>query len=121
MKNSHPPPVKTATDGEWLMAKDRPRLVLCPDRLDRFVQLALRRPQMLFRLRAMPLHIVVVGGAGHFQLMDRFVHVVMDLVQVMPVTNLIGNRNPSGKRQTHTENGNYNRFRHDFFLSKIVN
>jgi hypothetical protein len=119
MKNSHSPPVKTATAGEWLMDEDRPLLVLCPDRLDRLVQFALRRPQMLFRLCAMPSHIVMVGGAGHFQFMDRFVHMVMDLVQVMPVTNLIGDRNPGGKRQTHTENSNDNRFRHDLSSQKL--
>ncbi len=72
-------------------------LPLGADRLDRVMQLVLRRMQMLFRLRAMPSHIVVVSGAGMVHFMDRFLYVVMDRVQIVPVTNSIGNRDPSNK------------------------
>src|ERR1039458_501960 len=69
---------------------------------------------MLFRLRAMPSHIVVVRFAGVVQLFDRLLHVFMDRIQIVPVTNLIGNRDPGSKRQTYRKNGNCNCFRHNF-------
>ncbi len=71
--------------------------MLCADRLDRFVQLMLGCVQMFFRLGAMPGHIVVIGSAGVLQLMDRFLHVVMDRVQIVPVMNPVGNRDPRDK------------------------
>ena len=71
--------------------------MLCSDRLDRVVQLVLGCMQMLFRLGAMPLHVVVVGGAGVVQLMNRFLDVVMDRVEIVPVMNSIGNRDPGDK------------------------
>jgi hypothetical protein len=41
-------------------ARNRQKLLpRCLGRLDRLVQFVLRRPQMLFRLHAMPGHIVV--------------------------------------------------------------
>src|ERR1017187_433928 len=93
---------------------DSSQLLVCPDRLDRLVQLLLRRMQMLFRLRAMPSHIVMVGCAGLVHLMDCLSHVFLDPLQVVPVMNLIGNRDPGSKRQTRRKNRNYNRFRHSF-------
>jgi hypothetical protein len=56
----------------------------------------------------------MVGGAGLVHLSHRFLHVFLDPLQVVPVMNLIGNRDPGGKRQTHRKNRNYNRSRHNF-------
>lgn len=47
---------------------------------------------MLFRPRAVSIHIVVVGCAGIFHLVDRLLHVAMGLVQIVPVTNPLGNQ-----------------------------
>jgi Asp/Glu/hydantoin racemase len=85
---------------------DSSQLLVCPDRLDRLVQLLLRRMQMLFRLRAMPSHIVMVGCAGLVHLMDCLSHVFLDPLQIVPVMNPIGDRDPGSKRQAHRKNGN---------------
>jgi hypothetical protein len=77
-------------------------------RLNRLVQFTLCCAQMLFRLSAMSLHIVVVGCADGFHLMDRVFQVLTDRLQVVPVTNL---RNcdsrdkPTNDRHTR-KNGN---------------
>jgi hypothetical protein len=43
----------------------------------------------------------MVGGAGVVQFSDRFLHVFVDRVQVVPIMNPIGNCDPGSKRQTH--------------------
>lgn len=70
------PSVKTP-DVRQLMSDNRcwiadSRQLVRPSCLDRFVQLMFRGPQMFFRLRAMPGHIVVVRRAGMVHLFDRF-------------------------------------------------
>ena len=62
------------------------------------MQLVLGRFQMLFRLGAMPSHIVVVGGSGVIHFMNCFHHVIMNRVQIVPVMHPIGNRDPGNKR-----------------------
>jgi len=83
------------------------------------MQLVVCRMQMLFRLRAMASHIVMVGCASPVHLTLCLLHVFLDRLQVVPVMNLIGNRDPGSKRQTHRKNRNYNRSRHSFPL-KVV-
>jgi hypothetical protein len=70
------------------MANSGKLLPAPPGRLDRFVQFTLCLPQILFRLGAMSGHVVVIGCAGSFHLVDRFLHVIMDFLQVVPVVNL---------------------------------
>ena len=61
------------------------------------MQFAFRRMQMLFRFCTMSSHIVVVRRASVIHLMDRFYHMVMDRIQVVPVMHSLGNRDPGGK------------------------
>ena len=85
-----------------------------PGRLDRIVQFMLCLPQILFRPGAMSGHVVVIGCAGIFHLVDRFLYVVMDFFQIVPIVNLIGNRDSSSKRQTGRKSRNSNCFLHRF-------
>ena len=57
-------------------------------RLDGLVQFVLGGAQMLFRLDAVSVHVVVVGRAGSFHFVDGFLHVVMDCLQVAPIASL---------------------------------
>ncbi len=98
------------------MADKRSLLPLCPNRLDRLVQLTLRFMQMMLRLRAMSGHIIVVGFAGVVEFVDRFLHVVMDRVQIVPIMHSIGDGDSGNKRQTHRKNSNDNRLIHNFSL-----
>ncbi|MFY9905607.1 MAG: hypothetical protein WAK62_10705 [Terriglobales bacterium] len=75
-----------------------PCLALRLDRLDSIVELVLRRVEVFFGLSAMSSHIVVVGGTGVVQLSDRFLDMVMDRVQIVPVMHSIGDRDPGNKR-----------------------
>src|SRR5271165_4724945 len=93
-------------DGGWLITVTPQVLPLYADGLDRFMQFALCGMQMLFCLYAMSLHVIVVGGAGAVQLVDGFLHVVVDRIQVMPVMNPIGNGDPGSERQTYGKNSN---------------
>jgi len=68
------------------------------DGLDGVVQLALRGVKVLFRLCAMASHIIVVGFASMVQLVDRFLHVGMNLVYVMPIVNSVSDCHPGSKR-----------------------
>src|SRR5580692_103256 len=85
-----------------------------PGRLDRIVQFVFRFPQILFRLGAMSGHVVVVGCASVFHLVDGLLYVVMDFFQIVPVMNLVGNRDSGSKRQTGRKSGNSNCFLHRF-------
>ena len=67
-------------------------LVFCPHGFYCIMQFMLGRVQMLFGLRAVALHIVMVGGAGMIHLSDGFIHVVVDSIQIVPVVNSFGNR-----------------------------
>jgi hypothetical protein len=62
----------------------------------------------------------MVRGAGMVQLFDRFFHVVMDRIQIVPVMHPVGNRDPGNERQTHRKNGNGNRFLHSFPLQIVA-
>jgi len=86
----------------------------CAGRLDRLMQLVLGCAEMLFRPHAMPTHIVVVGCAGNFHLVDRFLHMAVASFQVMPVMNPLGDGNPGNKRQARGKNGNGNLLLHVF-------
>ncbi len=98
------------------MADKRSLLPLCPNRLDRLVQLTLCFMQMMLCLCAMPGHVVVVGFAGVVQFVDRFLHVAMNRVQIVPVMHSIGDGDSGNKRQTHRKNSNDNRLIHKFAL-----
>jgi len=84
---------------ESCAAKVSAALSSSPGRLDRVVQLMLRRPQVLFRLGAVPGHVVMVGGASSFHLMNRFLYMVMHRFQIVPVT--LSNRDSRSEREAH--------------------
>jgi hypothetical protein len=77
-------------------------------------------PQILFRPGAMSSHVIVIGCAGIFHFVDRFLYVVMDFLQIVPVVNLVGNRDSGSKRQTGRKSGNSIAFFIDRFPPKIV-
>jgi hypothetical protein len=70
--------------------------------------------EMLFCPQAMPTHIVVVGCASSFHLLDRFLHMVLASFQVMPIMNPLGDGDPGNKRQARGKNGNCNLLLHVF-------
>ena len=72
-------------------------LVFGPDGFDRVVQFVLRCMQMLLGLRAMALHIVMVGGAGTVHFLDGFIHVIVGGFQIVPVTHPVSNRDPGNE------------------------
>jgi len=63
------------------------------------MQFVFGRAQMFFSLDAVPRHVVVIGGTGTFHLMDRFLYVVVDGIQIVPVMNSVGKCCTGNKRQ----------------------
>ena len=55
---------------------------------DREAQLMLGCMQVLLGLGAVSCHVIVVGFAGVFHLVDRFNNVVVNAVQIVPVVHL---------------------------------
>ena len=110
-----------ATDGCILMLTDL-RFLSRPGCLDRFAYFVFSRPQMLLRFRAMSCHIVVVRGASIFHLLDRFLDVVMALIQVVPVMHFLGNRDSCNESQARRKNGSSDCFIHSFplDLSRLI-
>jgi hypothetical protein len=65
--------------------------LLPSNRLDRQLQFAFRLAQMRFRSLGVASHVVTVSRLNRFYLMNRFVYVFADLVNVVPVMNPLGN------------------------------
>jgi hypothetical protein len=59
-------------------------------RLDGVMQLTLGGVQQLLGLLAMTGHVVVVGGTGAIHFLNRFPHVLVHFVQIMPVPHRLG-------------------------------
>ena len=100
-------------DGCTLMLTDL-RFLSRPGCLDRFACFVFSRPQMLLCFRAMSCHVVVVRGASIFHLLDRFLDVVMALIQVVPVMHSLGNRDSCNESQARRKNGSSDCFIHSF-------
>jgi hypothetical protein len=71
----------------------------CPGGLDRLVQLALGLVQQFLGLRSVAGHVVVIRGPGAIHLVDRFQHVVVNLVEIVPVVHRVGTGHTAGERQ----------------------
>jgi len=61
------------------------------------VQFVLGLPQVLFGLRTVALHVVVIGRPGSLHLVDRFLHVTVNRFQVVPVPHLSAKAAPATK------------------------
>jgi len=79
-------------------------------RFDREGDFAVGCPQVLFGLRAVSSHVVIIRGPGFVHFPLRFVNVVTRLIEVVPITDGSGKRGSKDKRQT--QSGNRNRFLH---------
>jgi len=60
--------------------------------LDGLVQLVLGLMEKLFRLRPVACHVVVIGGARPFHLVDGLDDVLVHLVEVVSVVDLVRQR-----------------------------
>src|SRR5215469_4480884 len=87
--------------------------------LDRFAYFVFSRPQMLFCPCAVSCHVVVVRGASIFHFVDRFLDVVMALIQVVPVMHPLGNRDSCNESQARKKNGSSDCFLHSFPLHLV--
>ena len=61
--------------------------------------------QMVFSLRAMSIHVVMIGGASAIHLMDGFDYVLVDAVEIVPIPHLRGHSCTGNKRQGDSRNG----------------
>ena len=43
---------------------------------------------MLFGLHSVAIHVIVVGRAGALHLMDRFLHMLVNAIKIVPVADL---------------------------------
>src|SRR5215469_16377797 len=66
-------------------------------RLHRHMQFVLGLAQMVLRLNAVAVHIIVVGCTSPFHLMNRFQNMLMDIVKIVPVPNLSGKHRASNE------------------------
>jgi len=62
------------------------------------MKLALGSTQKFFRLGAVAGHIVVIGRASAFHFRNRFLHMIVHRVQIMPIVNSLGESCSSNKR-----------------------
>jgi hypothetical protein len=53
--------------------------------------------QVLFGLRAMAFHIIVVGSAGAVHFVDRFQYMLVNFVEIVPIMNLLGEQRACDK------------------------
>lgn len=65
--------------------------------------------QMLHGLRAVSLHVEVVGGTRAVHFMNGFVNVFVDFVQIVPIADI---RECGAGHEGQAECGNYKRFLH---------
>jgi hypothetical protein len=65
--------------------------------------------QMLYGLGAVSFHVVVVGGTGAVHLMDGFVNMLVNFIQIVPVADV---RECGASHEGQAECGDYKRFLH---------
>ncbi len=69
------------------------------------VQFALGLAQVFFGLRTMPIHVVMIGGAGTLHFVNGFRNMLVNFLEIMPIADLLREDRPGYQRQTQSAYG----------------